>query len=57
MGGMPCPTISLRQESVNELSPRHIATLERLIAAGFSVVAFPLYGNAVGIRKGSHAVL
>ena len=38
---------------MNELSSLQIATLERLIAAGFSIVAFPLYANAVGVRKGS----
>ena len=40
-----------------DLSPRQIAILERLISAGFSVVAFPLYANAVGIRKGTCAAL
>jgi hypothetical protein len=42
---------------MNELSSRQIAILERLISAGFSIVAFPLYANAVGIRKGSCAAL
>jgi hypothetical protein len=42
---------------VKELSPRQIALLERLISRGFSIVAFPLYANAVGIRKGSCAAL
>lgn len=40
-----------------ELSPQQIAILERLISAGFSIVAFPLYANAVGARKGECAAL
>jgi hypothetical protein len=31
--------------------------LERVVGAGFSVVAFPLYANAVGVRKGGYAAL
>jgi hypothetical protein len=42
---------------VSELSPQQIAILERLIGHGFTPVAFPLYANAVGIRKGSCAAL
>jgi hypothetical protein len=42
---------------MNEFSPQQIAILERLISSGFSVAAFPLYANAVGIRKGSCAAL
>jgi hypothetical protein len=42
---------------VNELSPQQIAILERFISGGFSIVAFPLYANAVGIRKGNYAAL
>ena len=42
---------------MNELSPQQIATLERLISGGFSIVAFPLYANAVGVRKGNYAAL
>ena len=40
-----------------ELSPNQIAILERLASNGFGVVAFPLYANAVGVRKGSTAAL
>jgi hypothetical protein len=40
-----------------ELSPQQIAILERLIAKDFSIVAFPLYANAVGVRKGTCAAL
>lgn len=42
---------------MNELTPQQIAILERLISGGFSIVAFPLYANAVGIRKGNYAAL
>jgi len=31
--------------------------LERVVARGFSVVAFPLYANAVGVRWGGCAAL
>jgi hypothetical protein len=40
-----------------DLSPNQISILERLALNGFSVVAFPLYANAVGVRKGSNAAL
>lgn len=42
---------------VLDLSPQHIARLERIAAAGFSIVAFPLYAQAVGIRRGEFAAL
>ena len=42
---------------MNELTAQQIAILERLVSGGFSVVAFPLYANAVGVRKGSYAAL
>ena len=42
---------------MSELSPLQVRILERLISQGFTVVAFPLYANAVGIRKGSCAAL
>ena len=42
---------------MNEFSPRQIAILERLVAKEFVLVAFPLYANAVGVRKGSCAAL
>src|SRR5580704_196359 len=42
---------------MNEISPQQIAILERMVVKGFSVVAFPLYANAVGVRKGSCAAL
>jgi hypothetical protein len=40
-----------------ELSPQQITILERLIAKDFSIVAFPLYANAIGVRKGTCAAL
>jgi len=40
-----------------DLSPQQIAILERLAAKDFALVAFPLYANAVGVRKGSCAAL
>jgi len=42
---------------MNELTAQQVAILERVVAAGSSVVAFPLYANAVGVRKGSCAAL
>jgi hypothetical protein len=42
---------------MNELTTQQVAILERVVAAGFSVVAFPLYANAMGIRKGGYAAL
>ncbi|SRR5579871_1268360 len=42
---------------MNELSPQQIAILERIASHGFNVVAFPLYANAVGLRKGNCAAL
>ena len=42
---------------MNELTPRQVEILERLTSDGFSIVAFPLYANAVGVRKGSFAAL
>jgi hypothetical protein len=40
-----------------ELTPAHIAILERLVAHGFTPVAFPLYASAMGVRHGSFAAL
>ncbi len=42
---------------MNELSLQQIGILERLSAKDFILVAFPLYANAVGVRKGSCAAL
>jgi hypothetical protein len=40
-----------------ELSPEQISVLERCAAAGFAVVAFPMYASAAGVRKGNCAAL
>src|ERR1700686_2431053 len=42
---------------MTEFSAQQIAILQRLIAKEFAIVAFPLYANAVGVRKGSCAAL
>jgi hypothetical protein len=42
---------------MNEFTPQQMAILQRLVANEFSLVAFPLYANAVGVRKGSCAAL
>jgi hypothetical protein len=40
-----------------ELTPAQIAILERLVAQGFTPVAFPLYASAIGVRRGLFAAL
>jgi hypothetical protein len=40
-----------------DLTPVQIAIVQRLIAHGFTPVAFPLYASAMGIRRGSFAAL
>jgi hypothetical protein len=40
-----------------EFSPKQIAILERLGSHGFVPVAFPLFANAIGIRRGNCAAL
>jgi hypothetical protein len=42
---------------VNELTAQQVAILERIVSEGFSVVAFPLYANAVGVRRANYAAL
>jgi hypothetical protein len=42
---------------MNEFSPQQIGILQRLIEKEFVLVAFPLYANAVGVRKGRCAAL
>ena len=42
---------------MNELSAQQFAILERVVSEGFSVVAFPLYANAVGVRREGYAAL
>jgi hypothetical protein len=40
-----------------DLSPRQAEILERLDREGFQVVAFPMYAQYVGVRKGNCAAL
>jgi hypothetical protein len=40
-----------------QLSPQQIATLQRLVAAGFQPIAIPPYESALCIRKGECAVV
>lgn len=40
-----------------ELTPAHIVILERVVAQGFTPVAFPMYASAIGVRRGSFAAL
>jgi hypothetical protein len=40
-----------------ELSPAQLAILERLHRSGHEIVAFPMYANYVGIRRGNCAAL
>jgi hypothetical protein len=40
-----------------ELSPTQLKILERLHHSGNEIVAFPMYANYVGIRKGNCAAL
>ena len=40
-----------------ELSPQQLTILQRLHAAGFEIVAFPMYANYIGTRKGNCAAL
>lgn len=51
------PAACLYNSAVPELTPGHIATLEKLVAQGFTPVAFPLYASAIGVRRGSFAAL
>jgi hypothetical protein len=40
-----------------DLTPQQISILERLRARDFEIVAFPMYANYVGVRKGNCAAL
>jgi hypothetical protein len=40
-----------------DLSPQQAALLQRIHALGFELVAFPIYPNHVGVRKGNCAAL
>jgi hypothetical protein len=43
--------------SSQELTPPQTAALQRLVERGFSLVAFPLYASAIGVRRDSFAAL
>lgn len=36
-----------------DLTPHQISLLERLHALGFEIVAFPMYANYIGVKRGS----
>ncbi len=40
-----------------DFTPQQISILERLQARDFQIVAFPMYANYVGVRKGNCAAL
>ena len=40
-----------------DVSAQQLAILQRLHGAGFEIVAFPMYANYVGARKGNCAAL
>ena len=42
---------------MQELTPLQIAALDRLVARGFQLVAFPLYASAIGVRRDCFAAL
>jgi hypothetical protein len=42
---------------LQDLTPLQTALLERLVARGFRLVAFPLYASAIGVRRDSFAAL
>jgi hypothetical protein len=42
---------------VSELTPAHVAILEKLVSRGYVPVAFPMYATAIGVRRGSFAAL
>ncbi len=42
---------------MQELSPRQIATLEKLPSKGFQIVSFPMYSNYIGVKRGNCAAL
>ena len=42
---------------MNELTAQQMSILEHIASKGFSIVAFPLYANAVGVRRAGYAAL
>ena len=49
--------LAIYNPAVPELTPAHIAILEELVSRGYVPVAFPMYANAIGVRRGSFAAL
>jgi hypothetical protein len=47
----------MEQRPMPELTPSHIAVLKKLGENGFAFVAFPMYANYIGVRKGNCAAL
>ena len=43
--------------TAQELTPLQTTVLQRLVACGFRLVAFPLYASAIGVRRDSSAAL
>jgi hypothetical protein len=42
---------------MRELTPAHVAALERLLGGGFTPAVFPLYPDAIAICRGSVSAL
>src|SRR5579862_2809547 len=42
---------------MRELTPAHVTAMQRLLGSGFTPAAFPLYPEAIAIRRGSVAAL
>jgi hypothetical protein len=40
-----------------DLTPQQLLILQRVYIAGFEIVAFPMYANYIGTRKGNCAAL
>lgn len=53
---LPAPPSTCYPEPM-ELSPTQLAILARLHRGGYEIVAFPMYANYVGIRRGNCAAL
>jgi hypothetical protein len=47
----------MANHALPELTPVHVAILERLRDRGCDFVAFPMYASCVGVRKGNCVVL
>jgi hypothetical protein len=49
--------VAIYNRGVPEFTPAHMGIIERLVTHGYAPVAFPMYGNAIGIRCGLFAAL